>query len=75
MNIYPLAINLDDKGILFNREFFYKTPNQLALFLPKEQEIGSCLRLIKVSTFRPGHHLELVMDDDQNCSAAFLAVD
>jgi hypothetical protein len=74
-NIYPLAINLDDKGIIFNREFFYRTPNQLAEFLPKERQMNDCLRLIKVSSFRPDHHLELVMDDDQNRSAAFLVHD
>ena len=31
-NIYPLAVYLDDEDVVFNRDFFYKTPNQLAEF-------------------------------------------
>ncbi len=67
-NIYPLAIYLEDEGVIFNRSFFYDSPNQIRLFLPEapiSSESGSsgCLRLISVNTFRMGCHLELVMDD------------
>jgi len=27
--IYPLAINLDDQDVMFNRDFFYNTPSSL----------------------------------------------
>lgn len=72
-NIYPLAINLDDEDTVFNREFFYKTPNRLLQILPGERSLAGVLRLIDVTSFRPFHHLELVMDDDQGRSAAYLA--
>ena len=31
--IYPLAVFLDDKDVLFNHDFYYKTPNRLLKFL------------------------------------------
>lgn len=69
-NIYPLAIYLDDPDVVFNRDFFYRTPNVLEEYLPANH--ASCLRLIRVSTFRPAHKLSLVMDDEQGRAAAFL---
>ena len=74
-NIYPLAIYLDDSDVLFNRDFFYKTPNCLPVFFPELAAPANCLRLIEVSSFRPGYHLELVMDDDQGRSVAYLEPD
>lgn len=71
-NIYPLAIDLDDKDVIFNREFFYDTPNHLVDFIPVNEQLSNCLRLIKVSSFRPGHCLRLVMDDEDGQAAAFL---
>ena len=32
--IYPLAICLDDNDVIFNRDFFYRTPNALTGTLP-----------------------------------------
>jgi len=74
-NIYPLAICLDDNDVIFNRFFFYDTPNQLRLFLPEEVDVDECLRLISVNNYRLGYHLELVMDDDRGKSVAFLEPD
>ena len=79
-NIYPLAIYLEDEGVVFNRSFFYDSPNQIKLFLADEGfrnggEDSCCLRLISVNTFRLGCHLELVMDDEQGRSVAFLEAD
>jgi hypothetical protein len=74
-NIYPLAIYLDDTDVVFNRRFFYDTPNQLADFIPGEGPLADCLRVIDVRAFRPGYHLNLVMDDDQGRAAAFLVSD
>ncbi len=71
-NIYPLAIYLDDSEAIFNRKFFYQTPNRLLDFLPDEREMDSCLRLIKVSDYLAHHHIELVMDDESGHSAAYL---
>jgi hypothetical protein len=74
-NIFPLAIYLDDEDARFNRKFFYETPNHLELLIPELESFSSCLRLISVSSFRAGSHLELVMDDEQGCSIAYLEVD
>ncbi len=74
-NIYPLAIYLDDEDVIFNREFFYDTPNRLLEFLPKELGLTGCLRVIDVSSFRPGYRLDLVMDDERGRAAAFLVLE
>jgi hypothetical protein len=71
-NIYPLAIYLGDEDVVFNREFFYNTPNNLVDYLPVVDQISECLRLIKVSSYRPKHCLSLVMDDEDRRAAAYL---
>lgn len=73
--IYPLAVFLDDADVVFRRDFFYETPNQLAEQVPDAVNLENCLRLIDVSTFRPGHHLELVMDNQAGQAVAFLSSD
>lgn len=70
--IYPLAIYLQDPGVVFNRDFFYTTPNHLTDFLPDSQVWSESIRLIRVADFRLGHHLDLVMDDDAGLTVAFL---
>ncbi len=79
-NIYPLAVYLDDKDVIFNRKFFYDPPNCLDQFLSPNLQLAGAplanyLRLIKVSDFRPGHTLDLVMDDEKSRAAAFLVAD
>lgn len=73
--IFPLAVYLDDADTVFDRKFFYKTPNRMSRILPDEKDWGDCLRLIEVSSFRPGHHLELVMDDEESRAVAYLEPD
>lgn len=74
-NIYPLAIYLDDPETIFKRSFFYETPNHLSKVLPDQKEWECCLRLIEVSSYRPGCSLELVMDDDAGRTVAYLEKD
>jgi hypothetical protein len=71
-NIYPLAIDLEDEDVIFNRDFFYNTPNHLVDFTPVDDQLSNCLRLIKVSSYRPGHLLRLVMDDEYGRAVAYL---
>jgi len=73
--IYPIAIYLQDPEVIFNREFFYKTPNCLVQILPQEAGWQECIRLIRVADFRANHHLEIIMDDDAGVSLAYLAPD
>jgi hypothetical protein len=70
--IYPLAIFLDDKDVIFKREFFYNPPNHMNDFYPGGTPLKDCLRLICVSDYRSGHLLDLAMDDDQNRAVAYL---
>lgn len=73
--IYPLALPLDAPDTIFNRDFFYHTPNRAAEFLGETSNPDDCVRLIEVASFKPGHHLELIMDDEQGQAVAFLAHD
>ena len=74
-DIYPLAVCLDEKGASFNRGFFYETPNEIGKFASVREELLPCLRLIDVGQFMPGHHLEVIMDEEKGQAAAFFARD
>jgi len=73
--IYPLAVYLDDEDAIFNRKFFYKTPNRLQDWITADEKLLKCLRLISVEDFRPDYHLTLVMDDEQGRAVAYLEKD
>jgi len=73
--IYPLAVFLDDEDMVFNRAFFYDAPNSLATIAPGESALEDSLRLIEVAEYRPGNHLELVMDEQAGRAVAFLQPD
>ncbi len=74
-NIYPLAIYLDDPDVKFNHSFLYDTPNILEDYLPDAEPCSETVRLIEVASFRPGSHLELVMDDEKGEGVAYLVPD
>ena len=71
-NIYPIAIYLDDDEALFNRDFFYNTPNLSSDYLTEDTTCVECLRLIEVASFRPDHRMDVVMDDEEERTVAFL---
>jgi len=73
--IYPLAICLDHEETVFNRRFLYDAPNDLQKWAQAGDDMAACLRLIDVAAFRRGHHLELIMDDEEGQAVAFLAPD
>ena len=71
--IYPLAINLDDRDVIFQKDFFYSTPNHLIEWCPNVDEtLLKTLRLVEVDDFAPGQHLTLVMDDNESRAVCFL---
>ncbi|NQU30360.1 MAG: hypothetical protein HQ525_06805, partial [Anaerolineae bacterium] len=70
--IYPLAIYLDDEDVIFNRKFFYKTPNHIQDWISADESLMKCLRVIDVKDFLPKHHLSLVMDDEKGKAVAYL---
>lgn len=72
-HIYPLAINLDDKDVIFQRDFFYSTSNRLAEWCANTDEnLLATLRLVDVQDYAPGQHMVLVMDDDEGRAVGFL---
>jgi hypothetical protein len=71
-HIYPLAIFLDDEDVIFNHDFFYNTPNQLSEYISLDTKLAGCLRLIEVSSYRQGHHLDIVMDNEAGQAVAHL---
>jgi hypothetical protein len=73
--IYPLAVTLDDPANIFCRPFFYDTPNRISDWIEVEEPLRSCMRLIKVSDFRPKNYLRLVMNDEQSLAVAYLVAE
>jgi hypothetical protein len=71
--IFPVSVPIDQKGTIFNRDFFYKTPNKLQGLVETSDTIAGCLRLIEVESYLPGQHLELIMDGEKSEAVAFLA--
>jgi hypothetical protein len=45
----------------------------LSKYLPKANKMHECLRVIEIASFRPDHHMEIVMDNDKGIAVAFLA--
>lgn len=71
--IYPLAVFLDDDDTIFNRDFFYITPNRAADFITIENpRVLDALHLIAINDHRPNHHLDLIMDGQKSRAVAFL---
>ena len=70
--IYPLAIYLEEETSIFNRDFFYKTPNHIQDKISVEPEILKAIRLIHVDDYAPGQLLRIVMDDSEGKAMAFL---
>ncbi|MBP1693416.1 MAG: hypothetical protein H6Q37_1299 [Chloroflexi bacterium] len=73
--IYPLAICLDHPEANLNRDFFYKTRNAVCDLVNCDDPLKECIRLIAVSDYQPGNHLDLVMDDEKGLALAYIAPD
>jgi len=71
--IFPVSVPIDQKGTIFNREFFYNTPNKLQGLVEVSDHAATCLRLIDVASYRPGCHLELIMDGEKGEAVAFIS--
>ncbi|GAB4497534.1 MAG: hypothetical protein OHK003_06460 [Anaerolineales bacterium] len=72
-DIYPLGVFLDEEGTIFNRDFFYNTPNRLVEFISVENpRVVAALKLIAVDDYRPNAHMDLIMDANKSRAVAFL---
>ncbi len=74
-NIFPLAVFLDDKDVIFNQDFFYKSPNCVLDFISIPKRLTRTLRLLAVKDHRPNHHIDLVMDGQKGRAVAYLVQD
>ena len=74
-HIYPLAVFLDDKDVLFNHDFFYETPNKVLKFISIDKHLTQTLRLLAVKDYRSNHHVDLVMDGQKGRAVAYLVSD
>jgi hypothetical protein len=70
--IYPLAILIDQPESVFQPAFFHHAPSCLGDFIPANEKLKSQLRLIRVSDFRNGHTLRLLMDESHSTAIAYL---
>ena len=70
--IYPLAINLDEKDTYFNETFFKKLPNRLCNWLTTGESTNDSLYVLDVEEFRPGHRINLIMDEAKGQAMAYL---
>ncbi len=70
--IYPLALQLDSAKTIFNEAFFESTPNHLVEWVPESQTFEPCLRLIKVSDYKPGSALKVLMHGESSRAIGFL---
>ncbi|MBN2148519.1 MAG: hypothetical protein JW726_14120, partial [Anaerolineales bacterium] len=73
--IFPLAVNLDESGVSFRRDFFYDSPNSITNWIKCTEATCQAIRLITVSDYRPGCHLDLAMDDEASLAMAYLSPD
>jgi hypothetical protein len=71
-NIFPLAIYLGQKDVVFKRDFFYNTPNRLLEYLPEEQKLTEALRVIRVDEFRAVTRLCLIINGEISEAVAIL---
>ena len=58
--------------MIFNREFFYDTPNHLVDFLPEDENLIEALHIIRVEDYHPGCLLNLVIDSEAGQAVAYL---
>lgn len=73
-HIFPLAIYLDDPDVIFNRSFFYSTPNHLPEICPGTDPVMlNTLRLVDVLDYSPNALLNLIMDDETGRAVGFLS--
>lgn len=72
-DIYPLGVFLDEEGTIFQRDFFYNTPNRLSEFISIENpRVVAALKLIAVADYRPNARMDLIMDANKSRAVAFL---
>lgn len=70
--IFPLGIFMDDEESVFNRDFFDNSANQAGEWTTIDEKVRDCVRLIKVSDYRPESYIHIIMSDEKGRAIAFL---
>jgi hypothetical protein len=73
--IFPLAIYLDDEESIFNRAFFEGMPNRVEEWITIDEKLRDCLRLIRVSDYRPDQKMQIIMSDEKTRAVAFITAE
>ncbi|MGD1991804.1 MAG: PEP/pyruvate-binding domain-containing protein [Anaerolineae bacterium] len=71
-NIHPLSLYPDDEETVFNRTFFYDTPNALTDFLPDDDALADVVRVIDVPAAMGGRHLDVVMNAEEELALGYV---
>ncbi len=72
-NIRYLPLYPDDRGIIFNKEFFVNSENTLVSFLPDAAHLSDVIRVIDVPASANGQVLQVLMNAEVNETVAMLA--
>ncbi|MCR4428909.1 MAG: PEP/pyruvate-binding domain-containing protein [Caldiserica bacterium] len=65
--LYP-----DDPGVIFNQEFFTRSPNMVKKFLPEIGPLERVVRVIPVEKTGEGRTLTVLMDGEREKAVAFI---
>ena len=68
-----LALYPDEDDVIFNEEFFQRSPNVLATLLPEFAHLEEVIRVIDVAEVADGRELHVVMDGEKDEALGFLA--
>lgn len=67
-----LALYPDEEGILFNEDFFLRSPNSLEALLPEYGHLERVIRVIDVAQAAQGCELQVLMDGEKDQALGFL---
>ena len=67
MSLYP-----DDAGTIFNRPFFYGTPNELPALLPADTVYADYVKVINIPKESSGKYLRVVMNAKEGQALGYL---
>ena len=70
--VYPIAIDLDREDTIYNQPFFQETPSRVRDWVEMSDSLSSVLKLVSVEDFRPGHYIEVILNDEESYTLAFL---
>lgn len=60
--IYPLAVLPEESGDYLNWKFIRNSENQMQKIIPDSAKTSHCIKVIRISSERPGCHMEIIMD-------------